>query len=717
MAGASTAIRARSARRVKDGDVALKLRVSHLVESVDFEPRELPPAATLIVRRFTDPMPRCLQSDASAFLPAPAWEQAARSGLSGFARRAVRPARETVPPDAEAVLFSDEAELLACFSRDLVRGDATSQWWWRTYLRSSSSAVSFNLFESWRREVRYVPSALDHLSSRGEAEWILNAFSPAQALKLLEEVASTFEIGQLCVFPQPQFSGSLPSSPGDRSKDPTTDGKGIGASTKFDAHAPVAAPWLGLLAANLVPVRLSRERMALLGVSLVVSRAPTIARSRSFREAFSLWLRPASSGAHLPMERGHTEDPNAQGSGSELSAAEFRPRPSTNRIESTPDSPEREETSSSGAHGSGAFSPETSPKITKDADARFADPMDAHVAVDSGRKDSRVEMHAGEVAFPTPGPRRHLNATIEEIARIDEPPEAMPVAGVDELSGIKRQSSDHAERMPDVLRAIDAGEGVLTEFGGILFLVNLLKALRLPASLECACDCEFGLGSWELIELIARCLLGSEQSRLSNDPIWTLLAILDGRAPERKAGDGFVPANCYRIPGEWIPDSDTFDSTSDYSIRIRGLQLECWHRLGFPCAVRRFNEPPSQTQIEREMQAYPRASCSILRRYPQTWSKGRLLGFAPERPLRRFLSFLLPFVRWRLAAAMGLQSAKPRVRGDALLLRTGKIWMTSTHVDLVMELGQATGPVRLAGLDADPGWVPELGRVVKFHFQ
>ena len=41
---------------------------------------------------------------------------------------------------------------------------------------------------------------------------------------------------------------------------------------------------------------------------------------------------------------------------------------------------------------------------------------------------------------------------------------------------------------------------------------------------------------------------------------------------------------------------------------------------------------------------------------------------------------------------------------------------TRAHVDVWMELEQVTLPVRRAGLDADPGWVPELARVVTFHF-
>jgi len=49
-------------------------------------------------------------------------------------------------------------------------------------------------------------------------------------------------------------------------------------------------------------------------------------------------------------------------------------------------------------------------------------------------------------------------------------------------------------------------------------------------------------------------------------------------------------------------------------------------------------------------------------------------------------------------------------------VRIGTVEATRTHVDVRMALDQATLPVRLAGLDATPGWVPELARVVTFTF-
>ena len=55
---------------------------------------------------------------------------------------------------------------------------------------------------------------------------------------------------------------------------------------------------------------------------------------------------------------------------------------------------------------------------------------------------------------------------------------------------------------------------------------------------------------------------------------------------------------------------------------------------------------------------------------------------------------------------------------DAGMLRApGTVFVTSTHVDVVIPIDRISLPVRIAGLDRDSGWVPGLGRVVRFHFE
>jgi len=52
---------------------------------------------------------------------------------------------------------------------------------------------------------------------------------------------------------------------------------------------------------------------------------------------------------------------------------------------------------------------------------------------------------------------------------------------------------------------------------------------------------------------------------------------------------------------------------------------------------------------------------------------------------------------------------------DLLRLRA-RIYCTPSHVDMYLPLSAVQLPVRLAGLDINPGWLPWLGRVITFHY-
>ncbi len=51
-----------------------------------------------------------------------------------------------------------------------------------------------------------------------------------------------------------------------------------------------------------------------------------------------------------------------------------------------------------------------------------------------------------------------------------------------------------------------------------------------------------------------------------------------------------------------------------------------------------------------------------------------------------------------------------------LVCRPGRVLITHTHWDVLFELEQSDIRLRRLALDCDPGWVPWLGRVVRFHY-
>jgi hypothetical protein len=51
-----------------------------------------------------------------------------------------------------------------------------------------------------------------------------------------------------------------------------------------------------------------------------------------------------------------------------------------------------------------------------------------------------------------------------------------------------------------------------------------------------------------------------------------------------------------------------------------------------------------------------------------------------------------------------------------VLHRAGRVLLSRTHLTIALRLAEVSLPVRIAGLDIDPGWVASLGRVVRFEY-
>lgn len=77
-----------------------------------------------------------------------------------------------------------------------------------------------------------------------------------------------------------------------------------------------------------------------------------------------------------------------------------------------------------------------------------------------------------------------------------------------------------------------------------------------------------------------------------------------------------------------------------------------------------------------------------------------------RQPLPISLTLAMQRLCWRRA----------RLGWRPLVLRPARMSWTHTHVDVFFAHRQAEVRVRRAGLDLDPGWLPWLGRVVRFHY-
>jgi hypothetical protein len=72
-------------------------------------------------------------------------------------------------------------------------------------------------------------------------------------------------------------------------------------------------------------------------------------------------------------------------------------------------------------------------------------------------------------------------------------------------------------------------------------------------------------------------------------------------------------------------------------------------------------------------------------------------------------------IGWTHALASWLARYTELGLGD-VIARPGSVVATPTHLEVTWPLQAADVQIRAAGLDVDPGWVPWLGRVVRFHY-
>jgi hypothetical protein len=623
-------------RRRAPADPALRLRLQRMLGAAQIEPEAMPPAAILVVRALGDPLPGRMRAEGRDAHAAAEWARACRGALSDRLHGAARPSRGVLPADAPAVLFADQAELLASFARDACAGVAGARWWWTTVARGLGGSIDA-LVALWLRDPRHVPAAVEHLAGWGEAERVMAALAPAQAARILGAVAHAFEVRGLFA-PQPSYVADQGEAedadpvhrPGASSSSSPGTARPAASTTAADRDlaAGIAAPWEMVLGPSLVPPTLAPERRALMGVSLALHRAPLIARGPAFVARFVRWRAEIAP-------RAQSEPPRAPAPpfrASEHQASEAR------LVTSSSAAPPAAEPPSSDSAADVQEAWQEAKRIVPSPTAEGS----SHASVEADTPSAPTETRpASPVDPPADAPRRTTA----------------------ESSGETRATSVEEIRWEaPVLRftgpPIEVAE-TMSGACGVFYLVNVVRSLGFFRALDDHFRLPCVVGGWGWIELLARALLGPRAAGLADDPVWRVLAGLDGREPEVPPGMGFIAPPVETLPEAWAT-----------ILRDAGA------------------ESPAPSP---------------------------LLGMEPSPELQRFLDRVVPFVRLRLESALRAGGADEGLE-SALFRRIGRIQATRAHVDVRMELDQVSVAVRIAGLDATPGWVPELARVVTFYF-
>jgi hypothetical protein len=260
------------------------------------------------------------------------------------------------------------------------------------------------------------------------------------------------------------------------------------------------------------------------------------------------------------------------------------------------------------------------------------------------------------------------------------------------------------------------GDGLSTSLGGLFFLIHALQDLELPDAFDPRWRADAG-GPWGTLDLLARALLGPRFQHVSADPAWTALAALsdwDARRTHTSRGGGAYDPP-FRVPASW--HARLRDPLDHLCWTTAGGRLWVWSAAGHLVAHRRWRgAAPAAARREaallREGRAHvaPRLERRAAADMPWSPPSSAPAGCPPR--LRRWAAAVAPAVRRRLALALdGSEDMTTHLMAPA------RLFLTSSHVDVVMRAEDANLRVRAAGLDRDPGWLPAYGRVVYFHFE
>jgi hypothetical protein len=256
-------------------------QLSHALDALDWSPAGLPPTAILCLRRLAVPPLGALQTTGPApWQPTDAWRAGFSKSLEQSARYAARPAHEAVGADANAVLFADHAELLACLALDWCAGSKLLGWWWKALFPVLDFAEAVQ--KAWTESPQHVPAALCKLEQTGCGETFLRALRDPVAARMLENVLLAFGLADLSPM-MPRMTADTP----------------LQVSFRRDelAKARDAAPWSRWVRVN---PSFSLPQQLLLIVCVMLERAPGVLRSARFARALREWNDVVHSVEPLP---------------------------------------------------------------------------------------------------------------------------------------------------------------------------------------------------------------------------------------------------------------------------------------------------------------------------------------------------------------------------------------------------------------------------------
>ena len=413
-------------------------RAERALAGVDWAVPGLSPQAVLLVRRMAVPVQAPTQ--------AVAWPRRVNQALREQAARARRPWLQADAAQADAVLFIDQGEMVACLVRDWLRGVAPERWWWRSLLGGANPAPWLRQHVMAHGEVlvpavmRLLEGAVISARPAAAVEAWFARLDDAQAQEAVVAVARAYAL-----------AAALPSSSPDAPV-PHRVGDGVDfvpmvTGAELSREDEVALERLAATVPELRESPLQLPQRRLLAQVLAVVRSPSWARTPQLARALSLIERVAA-----------------------ISNPVNRPAPVTKR--------------------SASF----------DADRRAPDPSAPALTPPRARTEPSIgtlsAANAKGLAMDPNSPIQAFAAVFDEIT----PPATTAAAPTSEAQPVPPRSTHERPAATDIQ----------TQFGGIFYLLNAALALGLYGDFTTPKTPGIALSPWDYLALVGRAWFGAE---------------------------------------------------------------------------------------------------------------------------------------------------------------------------------------------------------------
>jgi hypothetical protein len=681
---------------VRDPLVA-RLRLESMLGAAELRPGALPPSAILCVRKLCAPRGALglTRGGAYASHAQHEWQRALADVLDRVAARAVRPFKGPTPHDAEAVVFADRAELLACLALDWRAQLVATHWWWRGVLRGTDAARA--VASEWLGSPEYVPAALEHLSRAGMAAEFVAALDVDDADAMTRRIAQVFGLGDLVAA---------------SARDARTDENAVRARTSSvkerrsrpDSSSEVTAapPW-ERFAPESRERALDVEQALLLGVGLMLTRAPSYARSQAFARDVGEWLSGLGSDdaqfvSHDAAESSLEErsDEASRTTGVEFESASASEGSGMRTLV------EDGESNSVGRTRTAAREPKylSRPKASESSlTPRRAESRQSS----SGEKLNEDEESCAETKASVEGSRElALTHAHESGPRSRTDVTDLRPSQTSSESAVTKEPSTHA---PPLLEACDE-----TRLGGLFYLINVGLFLELYGDFTTPLRPGLALSVWDFVALVGRRLCGAG---FETDALWPLLARLAGRVEGESPGQDFEPPTDWLVPPLWLAP---FPEHGVWRWHAEEGRLRVRHQEEFMLLDVTARGGDALSEARDATALYDAVASFELRRVElDEGAESKPLVTHDGARLEGWVERVAAYVRARLRRALGVD--EPRALARLLFEKEARITLTAARVEVLLQLARLPIEVRLSGLDRDPGWVPAAGRFVAFRYE